>query len=131
MSKSTQKGHGGKREGAGRKPKSLTTLAKSPEVIKAAENQVMAMAEASDGPASALVGEAFAALRDVMNNSPYAAPRVSAARAIIDLAKLERAADRDGSPVGKKEIAKATAKASAVGKFAVPPPPSSGADRLQ
>lgn len=72
-----------------------------------------------------MVGEAFAALRDVMANSPFPAPRVTAARAIIDLAKAEREESEGAAPAGKKAQAKATAhdKVAAGGKFAPPPPP--------
>ena len=57
-----------------------------------------------------------------MDNSPYPAPRVSAARAVIDLAR-EEAAEKAGAG-GKKALRQANAeKAAGSGRFAVPEPP--------
>ena len=108
--KSSENGHGGKRPGAGRKPKVLIKVAKTPEMIEAAETRIKRMAALTNGPASALLFQAFAALQDVINNSQADAPRVSAAKAIIELANSERG----GSPVlftpiGKKAQALAAA----------------------
>jgi hypothetical protein len=127
MTKSTGKGRGGKRVGAGRKPKTLVQQARSPEVAEAAAAEVERIAKSNEGPASGLVWEAFATLRDVMANSPFPAPRVTAARAIIDLAKEERAEAEGSHPTGKKAQAKAKAQAAASsgGKFAPPSPPFS------
>lgn len=98
MRKSRGTPHGGSRKGAGRKPKPMIDQAKTPEVIRAAEIQVAELSLTAAGPASALIWEAYAALREVMSCSPFAAPRVSAAKAIIELAKAERAerAGREG-----------------------------------
>lgn len=125
MTKSTGKGRGGKRPGAGRKPKAVVAQARSPEVIQAAVVEVERIAKSNSGPASGLVGEAFATLRDVMAHSPFPAPRVTAARAIIELAKAEREEAEGAAPAGKKAQAKANAhaKVAAGGKFAPPPPP--------
>ena len=72
--------------------------------------------------ASDLVDEAYATLRDVMANSPFPAPRVTAARAVINFAREENLAKGPG--VGKKAQRQAGAeKAASEGRFAVPQPP--------
>ena len=99
--------------------------------MAAAEAQIEAIASTGAGPASALVTKAFATMVDVMDNSPFPAPRVTAARAIIDLAREERIAAASGvSAPGKKADAKSRAVDRAVGKFAAPAPPGT-TDRLQ
>ena len=72
--------------------------------------------------AADLLDEAYATLRDVMANSPFPAPRVTAARAVVGFAREE--ATTKG--VGKKAQRQAGAdKASSEGRFAVPQPPRS------
>ena len=108
---------GGKRAGAGRKP---TMIAKAADPVNSelAKAHIQSMTE-NEGPASSLVSVAYATLLDVMDNSPFSAPRVTAARAIIDLAKAEKMAVSGGG-VGKKEQQQATASKMATGKFATP-----------
>ena len=127
MSTKPKSNRGGRRPGAGRKPKSLTTQAKTPEVIAAAVAHVERIAESSGGPASALMSRAFATLQDVMVKSPFPAPRVTAARAIIELAQAEKAEAEAPRVGGKKAQAQARAEkhVSGGGKFAPPSAPFS------
>lgn len=126
------KGSGGKRPGAGRKPKSLVKKALSPEVKEQAKARIETLAALplEENPASARARLAFKTLDDVMINSQFDAPRVTAARAIIELAKEEQARAASAG-LGKKEQAKMKAKELAVGKFAAPPPPPSAKRSLQ
>ena len=106
-------GGGGKKPGAGRKPKGAAKIAKQPKIRAAAESYIEILMRTSDGLASALVGKAFATMVDVMDNSPTSAPRVSAARAIIELAKEEMLATAGGKLGKKEEQALAAVKAGA------------------
>lgn len=136
VTKSTGVGRGGKRSGAGRKPKSdVRSKAVEREVSKAVETIASAAPKrraATKAPkteetsrATALLAKAYATLEDVMDNSPFPAPRVTAARAVIDLAMAETApaSSKAAGVLGKKEAAKAAAKSMAAGRFATPPAP--------
>ncbi|HVI30453.1 hypothetical protein [Hansschlegelia sp.] len=124
VTKSTGVGRGGKRPGAGRKPKHALS---APKTERGVADAVRAVADAKLARVAAraaadLVEKAYATLEDVMDNSPYPAPRVSAARAVIDLAR-EEAAEKAGAG-GKKALRQANAeKAAGSGRFAVPEPP--------
>lgn len=124
MTKSTGVGRGGKRAGAGAKPRGLVKKALTPEVQEQARLRIVTLASLppEENPASSRVRLAYETLEDVMQNSPFPAPRVTAARAIIDLAKEEQAR-ADSSTLGKKKQAKVTAEARATGRFAAPAPP--------
>ena len=120
MTKSTGVGRGGKRPGAGRKPKHSTTA-------KATEQVVQDAAKAAR-TASDLVEKAYATLEDVMDNSPFPAPRVSAAKAVIELAKEEAAP----AAAGKKAQRQANAeRATSGGRFAVRQPPKMVVDNTR
>ena len=123
MEKSKKSKRGGARKNAGRKPKSLIAEAARPEVSRSAEVVVERMKEATTGPASVIAPDAYAALRDIINDSDaIASARVAAAKAIIDLAKAEQTVSTE---VGKKAAAETLAHARVAegGRFAVPPPP--------
>jgi hypothetical protein len=87
--------HGGKRAGAGRKPtiKPLEPLV--PIEVAAAAGRVVeaivAKARKLPTPSCAvdMLPLAFETLQDVMANSPFPAPRVSAAKLVIDYAMAE------------------------------------------
>ncbi|KQT13982.1 hypothetical protein ASG40_19325 [Methylobacterium sp. Leaf399] len=67
--------------------------------------------------AADLVAKAYATLEDVMDNSPFPAPRVTAARAVLDLAREE--SDKSNLN-GKKAVRQAAADQATAGggKFA-------------
>jgi hypothetical protein len=72
------------------------------------------------------VPEAYRALKDVMETSVFPAPRVSAAKAIIDLARAAEVEAREAMGLnGKKALAQAAAETRLAtgGKFSAPPPP--------
>lgn len=122
------RGSGGKRPGAGRKPKhAVSVKATEQQVFDAAETiQAVRSAPRNDRSASDLLAKAFATLEDVMDNSPFPAPRVTAARAIIDLAKDEEA-ERSGKASGtggkKDQRAAAVDRVASSGRFAAPSAP--------
>lgn len=96
--------------------------AKSVERAVAAIADVPAEVKLPATCAADLLGEAYSTLRDVMANSPFPAPRVTAARAIIEFAREEAM----GNVAGKKAQRQAGAeKAASQGRFAVPQPPRS------
>ena len=113
--------HGGKRAGAGRKPKTVAQ-ASNPAISQAALFEVEQLSKASGCRASEFVPDAYKALKDVINGKEYpAAARVTAARAIIDLAMVEQGVS-DGV-VGKKGQRAAAAKTANAGIFATPRAP--------
>lgn len=115
MTKATGIGRGGWRPGAGRRPKAVDG-ANRPKVVQAAEASVRRIAGSEAGPASALVSEAYAALRAVMNGQESPSSRVSAAKAIIALAQREQAEMAWlGPALGKKEAAAKEAETAGVG----------------
>ena len=80
--------------------------------------------ESTLSPAAELMPLAYATLADVMDNSPADASRVSAAKAIIELARAAEAEAREAAgTTGKKAQAQAAAEQHAAtgGKFAPPP----------
>lgn len=99
--------------------------------VQAAKSVERAVAAIADVPAEVkppatraadLLSEAYATLRDVMATSPFPAPRVTAARAVIEFAREEAM----GNASGKKAQRQAGAeKAASQGRFAVPQPPRS------
>lgn len=96
-----------------------------------------AAAEGALAPAADLLGVAYETLLDVMSHSPFPAPRVSAAKTIVEWAKEQQAAAAEAAGMtGKKAQATATAHAKIAtgGKFSAPPPPPGavrGPDRAQ
>lgn len=119
VTKSTGIGRGGKRPGAGRKPKHAGSaketerhIGEAVKSVVAALSEPRAIANAAD-----LVAKAYATLEDVMDNSPFPAPRVTAARAVLDLARAEA---EDAKPNGKKAVRQAAADQATAsgGKFA-------------
>lgn len=75
-------------------------------------------------PAPAMVGDAYRTLKDVLDHSTFAAPRVTAARAIIDLARAAET-EAKNSIGGKKQEQRQLAenRIASGGKFAPPDPP--------
>lgn len=69
--------------------------------------------KSNDGPASKLAALAYETLAEVMVSSPFPASRVTAARAIIDLANAEQARDSANAPTGKKAAAMVAAHKTA------------------
>lgn len=93
--------------------RAVATIAAAPDPAVAAKSPATCAAD--------LVDEAYATLRDVMANSPFPAPRVTAARAVVAFAREEGLA-KGGT--GKKAQRQAGAeKASSEGRFAVPQAP--------
>lgn len=101
-------GGGGKKPGAGRKAKAMVAVAKNPEVSEAAKRFVEDL-KTNETPASRLLDLAYLTLSDVMDNSPFPAPRVTAARAVIALAIAEQARALGTVETGKKAQAAAAA----------------------
>jgi hypothetical protein len=129
MAESRGVGRGGARPGAGRPRNGESPGAPRRAKIVAARAVIQSIAAASAGSnpnmsATDLVGVAFATLEDVMRNSPASAPRVTAARAILDIAFAGKTAELQLERLGKKDIANANAEQQALGKFAVPTAPS-------
>lgn len=104
---------------------SETEVEKRVQRAVAAIADVEAMAKPPATCAADLLDEAYATLRDVMANSPFPAPRVTAARAVVGFAREEAMAK--GAGTGKKAQRQAGAeKAASQGRFAVPQPPRAG-----
>lgn len=124
MTKSTGigrgKGGGGKKPGAGRKRKHSTPVRTVERNVEKAAGTIAEARDASptDLTAAALVAKAYATLEDVMDNSPFPAPRVTAARAVLDLARAEEEAK--AGALGKKAARQAAADEATTGggKFA-------------
>ncbi|WP_156465594.1 hypothetical protein [Methylobacterium sp. Leaf106] len=70
--------------------------------------------------AADLVAKAYATLQDVMDNSPFPAPRVTAARAILDIARDEKA---EKAGTGGKKAERQAAAEKVGGKFSAPSAP--------
>lgn len=105
-------GGGGKKPGAGRKPKQIENAAIAAKVKKAVATIVDIAAGTVDLPRLAI--KAYATLEGIIDNDALpAAPRVTAARAIIAIdreSRVERAADEFANVVvGKKAAAAADA----------------------
>ncbi|WP_156387664.1 hypothetical protein [Methylobacterium sp. Leaf399] len=117
--KSTGIGRGGRRQGAGRKPKYAGSATATELQIGEAAQAVVAAMQQPGGitRAADLVAKAYATLEDVMDNSPFPAPRVTAARAVLDLAREE--SDKSNLN-GKKAVRQAAADQATAGggKFA-------------
>lgn len=115
------KGSGGKRPGAGRKAQHAITAKATEQQVGEAAQKVVDSLRAIAGPTKAadLVAKAYATLEDVMDNSPFPAPRVTAARAVLDLAREEEEAQK-ASASGKKAQRQAAADQATAsgGKFA-------------
>lgn len=120
MTKSKGVGRGGRRVNSGRKPSGpipAKAAAKAVEkrVAKVVTSLAKPIAPQFEKDAVELAKErlarAFATLDDVMDNSPFPAPRVSAAKAIIDIARSEG----DGADKGKKAQAAEAAKGAGAG----------------
>ena len=134
-SKGIGRGKGG---GRPRKHPVQTRRVVTPEVKEAARQEAEKLAAIVTSstalePATKLAPLAYATLVSVMEGSTFDAPRVSAAKAILQLAqaaeqeaaKVKEAAAAANGVDGKKAQAKATAesKMHAENKFAAPPPP--------
>jgi hypothetical protein len=130
----------GRGKGGGRPRKH--PLPVSPKIDAAARKEVerlskVATANGVLAPAADLVPEAYRTLKDIMETSPFPAPRVSAAKAIIELARAAEAEVREAAGLSSKKAqaqAAAEARVSAGGKFSAPPPPPGamrGPDRMQ
>ena len=105
---------------AAKAAQSETQTAKSVERAVAVIAEPPADAKPPAICAADLLGEAYATLREVMASSPFPAPRVTAARAVIGFAREEAM----GNAAGKKAQRQAGAdKAASQGRFAVPQPP--------
>lgn len=137
-------GSGGPRPGAGRKPKPPPTIKLKPETQASAEQQINKLVSAAvtdaptEAPAMTLVHEAYATLADVMANCPLGAPRVAAAKAIIDIARAAEARQKQAQAeatgvTGKKAAAQAVAEERMAegSKFSAPPPPPGSFQRMQ
>lgn len=112
---------GGKRPGAGRKPKALTEATK-PAPDAPAEIKAIGFPESND-PASQLASSVYSALKEILDdNAQPASARVSAARAIIGLARAERGTAAVAG--GKKDQQQSAAdQRASSGRFQSPPPP--------
>lgn len=93
------------------------------ETIAAADETIKEMRE-SDAPASGMIALAYETLKQVMAYGALDGPRVSAAKAIIELAKQEKAETANG-PVGKK-----AEQAAAAQKVATEPVEGWGEDLM-
>jgi len=116
MSKSTGVGRGGKRIGAGRKrqqPASASAAAAERRVARAVA--VVVKPAPHDPTIEELVKKAYRTLQDVMDNSPFHAPRVTASKFIIEHA----ASGSAGIKAQRQEAAKAVGR----GRFATPAAP--------
>lgn len=141
MTKSTGVGRG---VGGGRPrkhnpapPAEAKKRAKDQALVTARRLSVLVTETGSLAPAASLIHEAYATLADVMANCPIGAPRVAAARAIIDLARAaeeeaEKAKAEASGQTGKKVAAKAVAdqRMAEGGKFSAPPPPPGALQRM-
>lgn len=127
MTKSTGvgrgKGGGGRQPGAGRPRKTgLPPRLVAGKAVGDAVRTLRTSTSGGDPMASALVAKAYETLSDVMDNSPYPAPRVTAARAVIAMAAREKA-ELAGQAGKKERQAVAAERAAMDGRFATPSAP--------